>query len=85
MAFSSYPAKGGIPSGITAARPSGPASGDTFYNGTLGLLEIYDGTNWVPCSSPAAIPTVAVADVGTDHHVQLERDRASAGAGAGAG
>ncbi len=38
MAFSSYPAKGGIPSGNTAARPSGPVIGDTFYNGQLEIL-----------------------------------------------
>jgi hypothetical protein len=65
MAFQQYPSKGGIPGGDTAARPAGAALGDTFYNGTLGLLEIYDGTNWVPCSSPAGIPTVSVSDVGT--------------------
>ena len=41
MAFQQYPQKGGIPSGVTAARPSSPAEGDTYYNGQLGLLEIY--------------------------------------------
>jgi hypothetical protein len=65
MAFQQFPQKGGIPSGNTAGRPSGPVIGDTYYNGQLGLLEIYDGTNWVPSSSPAAIPTIAVTDVGT--------------------
>ena len=66
MAFNQFPQKGGIPSGNTAARPSGPVIGDTFYNGQLGLLEIYDGTNWVPSSSPAAIPTITATDVGTN-------------------
>jgi len=65
MAFQQYPQKGGIPSGNTAGRPSNPVIGDTYYNGQLGLLEIYDGTNWVPSSSPAAIPTISVTDVGT--------------------
>jgi len=65
MAFQQFPQKGGIPSGNTAGRPSGPVIGDTYYNGQLGLLEIYDGTNWVPASSPAAIPTISVTDVGT--------------------
>lgn len=65
MPFQQYPSKGGIPSGATAARPSGAVQGDTYYNGQLGLLEIYDGTNWVPCSAPAGIPTVVGTDVGT--------------------
>ena len=65
MAFNSYPSKGGIPGGTTAARPSGAILGDTYYNGTLGLLEIYDGSNWVPCSAPAGIPTFTQTDVGT--------------------
>jgi hypothetical protein len=65
MAFSSYPAKGGIPSGNTAGRPSNPVIGDTYYNGEQGILEIYDGTTWSPCSSPSGIPTMTIADVGT--------------------
>lgn len=65
MTFQQYPFKGGIPSGNTAGRPSGPTIGDTYYNGELGLLEIYDGTNWVPSSAPAGIPSVVGTDVGT--------------------
>jgi hypothetical protein len=65
MSFSSYPAKGGIPSGNTAARPSSPTIGDTFYDGTIGFLLIWDGAQWLPCSAPAAQPTIAVTDVGT--------------------
>ena len=65
MAFQQFPQKLGIPSGNTAGRPTSAILGDTYYNGQLGLLEIFDGTNWIPCSSPAAIPTVAAADVGT--------------------
>ena len=65
MAFQQFPQKGGIPSGNTAARPSGPVIGDTYYNGELGLLEIYNGTNWVPSSAPPGIPTMTVTDVGT--------------------
>jgi len=66
MAFNSFPAKGGIPSGNTAARPSGPVIGDTYYDGTLGFLLIFDGTAFIPCSAPAAQPTITVADVGTN-------------------
>ncbi len=58
MAFSAYPAKGGIPSGLTAGRPGSPVEGDTYYNGTLGLLEIYTPNGWQPCSAPAGIPTI---------------------------
>lgn len=65
MAFSQFPAKGGVPSGATAARPSSPVIGDTFYNGTTGILEIYNGTNWVPCSAPPGQPTLTITDVGT--------------------
>ena len=66
MAFSSYPAKGGIPSGETSVRPSSPVTGDTFYDGTLGFLLIWEGTKWIPCSAPAAQPSIAVTDVGTN-------------------
>ena len=65
MTFQQYPQKGGIPSGSTAARPSGAVEGDTFYNGELGLLEIYSDGAWIPCSAPAGIPSVSVTDVGT--------------------
>lgn len=65
MAFQQYPQKGGIPSGVTAARPSSPAEGDTYYNGQLGLLEIYSNSQWIPCSAPPAIPSISATDVGT--------------------
>ena len=66
MAFNQFPSKGGIPSGNTASRPGSPVIGDTYYNGTLELLEIYNGTAWVASSAPPATPTIAsVTDVGT--------------------
>jgi hypothetical protein len=57
MAFQQFPQKGGIPSGTTAQRPSSPVIGDTFYNGELGLLEIYTSAGWQPSSAPPASPT----------------------------
>lgn len=54
-----------IPSGNTAGRPASPVIGDTYYDGTLGFLLIWEGTQWIPCSAPAAQPTIAVTDVGT--------------------
>jgi hypothetical protein len=65
MAFNQFPQKGGIPSGATAARPASPVIGDTFYDGTLGFLMIWSGTEWIPCSAPAAQPSITATDVGT--------------------
>lgn len=41
---------GRIPSGATADRPASPAVGDQFYNGTLGVLEIYTSSGWLPAT-----------------------------------
>lgn len=66
MAINSFPAKGGIPSGNTAARPGGPVTGDTFYNGQLEILEIYNGTAWVAVSAPPSTPQItSVTDAST--------------------
>lgn len=65
MTFQQYPSKLGIPSGTTAQRPSNPVIGDTYYDGTLGFLLIYDGTNFIPCSAPASQPTITVTDAGS--------------------
>ena len=65
MAFNQFPQKGGIPSGNTAGRPTNPIIGDTYYDGTLGFLMIFDGTQFMPCSAPAGQPSISAADVGT--------------------
>ena len=52
---------GGIPKGQTADRPSSPSIGDVFYNGTLGVLEIYTASGWVVNSASPATPTSVVA------------------------
>jgi hypothetical protein len=66
MTFQQYPFKGGIPSGNTASRPGSPVIGDTYYNGQLEILEIYNGTAWVAVSAPAATPQiVSVTDAST--------------------
>jgi hypothetical protein len=49
---------GGVPKGTTANRPTSPAVGDVFYNGTLGCLEIYTAQGWVANSAPPGIPTI---------------------------
>jgi hypothetical protein len=66
MGLQQIPSKGGIPSGNTASRPGSPVIGDTYYDGTVGFLMIFDGTNFIPCSAPASQPTIAVTDVGTN-------------------
>jgi hypothetical protein len=66
MGLQQIPSKGGIPSGNTAARPSSPAIGDTYYNGETGILEIYTSSDWQPCSASPLAPTGAAGtDVGT--------------------
>ena len=55
----------GIPKGTTAARPTSPTIGTVFYDGNTGSLIIWNGSAWIPCSAPAAQPTISVADVGT--------------------
>jgi hypothetical protein len=49
----------GIPFGNTAGRPASPVIGQTYYNGTLEILEIYNGTAWVAVSAPPATPSIA--------------------------
>jgi hypothetical protein len=41
---------GSAPSGTTADRPANPSVGDTFFNGTLGVQEIYTSTGWLPAT-----------------------------------
>ena len=66
MAFNQFPQKGGIPSGNTAGRPAGAVIGDTYYNGELEILEIFNGTFWVAASAPPATPSIATpTDSGT--------------------
>jgi hypothetical protein len=49
-------------SGNTAGRPSNPVIGDTYYNGEVEALEIYNGTNWKVLKSegfPPDAPTIS--------------------------
>jgi hypothetical protein len=40
----------GTPFGDTASRPANPQLGQTYYNGTLGYLEIYTSAGWIPAT-----------------------------------
>ena len=41
---------GGTPYGSTENRPDSPAIGKTYFNGTLGYLEIYTSAGWIPAT-----------------------------------
>jgi len=43
-------ALGGVPFGTSSTRPSSPSIGQTYYNGTLGVQEIYTSSGWLPAT-----------------------------------
>ncbi len=43
-------ALGGIPFGTSENRPANPSIGQTYYNGTLGVQEIYTSSGWLPAT-----------------------------------
>ena len=43
-------ALGGVPFGTSSDRPANPSIGQTFYNGTLGVQEIYTSSGWLPAT-----------------------------------
>jgi hypothetical protein len=71
MAFNTFPSKGGIPSGNTAGRPSNPAIGDTYYNGQVEALEIYNGTTWKVVKSEGFPPDAPTISSVTDSSTSL--------------
>ena len=58
----------GVPKGTTANRPSSPAIGDVYYNGTLGIIEIYTVSGWAALGgiAPDTPVNLSAADVGTN-------------------
>lgn len=42
-----------IPNGTTAQRPGAPTVGMQRYNTTIGVIEFYNGTNWIPVRGTA--------------------------------
>ena len=65
--YSSLGGGGGTASGSTNNRPASPAIGDTYYNGTLGRLEIYTSNGWMSAVGSAKTPTPGTpSDVGTN-------------------
>jgi len=43
-------ALGGVPFGTSLTRPANPDIGQTYYNGTLGVQEIYTTSGWLPAT-----------------------------------
>ena len=43
-------ALGGVPFGTSETRPASPSIGQTYYNGTLGVQEIYTASGWLPAT-----------------------------------
>jgi hypothetical protein len=65
------PSAGGIPFGNTAARPANPVIGDTYYNGQIEALEIYNGTNWKVAKSEGFPPDAPTISSVTDSSTSL--------------
>jgi hypothetical protein len=70
MAIQAFPptSSSGVPSGTTATRPSNPSVGQPFYNGTLGIIEIYTaGEVWSPLGgvTPDTPVSLSAVDIGT--------------------
>ncbi len=66
MSNSIYPGVNPTPGGSTSERPSNPKIGDTYYNGTVGLFQIYTANGWLPINASAGIPlNCSAVDVGT--------------------
>ena len=55
-------------SGTTASRPSNPVAGSTYFNTTVGALQIYQAGAWYTMqsiSTPAAPTSVVATDLGS--------------------
>ena len=46
---------GSTPFGTSETRPANPVIGQTYFNGTLGVQEIYTASGWLP-AAPARAP-----------------------------
>ena len=61
MANSVFPDKSLSLRGTSDTRPLNPAIADTFYNGTLGQMEIYTPNGWAAMGAAAATVTIGTA------------------------
>jgi hypothetical protein len=71
MGVNTFPTPGSIPFGATAGRPASPTTGQPFFNGTVGVLEVANTAGaWVSIASqtvpaPTVAPTVTQSTSGT--------------------
>ena len=58
----------GTPFGETAGRPANPSIGQTYYNGSLGYLEIYTSQGWFAATpvNPGIPLNVVATNVGSN-------------------
>lgn len=58
----------GVTFGTTANRPSNPSVGQPFYNGTLGIIEIYTSNGWAALGgiAPDTPVSLSATDIGTN-------------------
>ena len=61
----------GIPFGNTAGRPTNPVIGQTYYNGQVEALEIYNGTTWKVSKSEGFPPDTPTISSVTDSSTSL--------------
>lgn len=58
----------GVSFGTTNDRPGSPSVGQPFYNGTLGIIEIYTASGWAALGgiAPDTPVSLSALDIGTD-------------------
>ena len=72
-----------LPSGTTAQRPASPVNGQTRFNTTIGLTEIYEGGGWYPINISYSINYLVVAGGGSGSSQYTRSGNTGGGGGAG--
>lgn len=60
------------PVGTTAQRPGSPGAGDSRYNTTLGMLEVFNGTFWHPLGAVLQSVTGTIAATSSNSQVPFD-------------
>lgn len=48
-----------MPSDLTSGRPAVPTAGDMRFNSQISLMEYYDGSSWIPITTPPAVASIS--------------------------
>ncbi len=77
----------GTPFGNTANRPASPSIGQTYNNGTTGILEIYTESGWIGLAGAPPVPPTSViaTDIGTSRATNSASASVEFTAGTGGG